>query len=153
RGRVGPEYAAKPVITGTRRDESDRPFRTGRCGRLCVRFSAINGGVCLSQADAHPCGRVVYCSPVSEVGESIEVQRMTAGFTASACSAGLGALPGWVGRLSVLAALLVFDAPLAAAPEPADVLIVGGTVITMDAARRVIDDGAVAIVGDRIAAV
>jgi cytosine/adenosine deaminase-related metal-dependent hydrolase len=32
----------------------------------------------------------------------------------------------------------------------ADILITGGTVITMDSARRVIEDGAVAIVGDRI---
>ena len=37
--------------------------------------------------------------------------------------------------------------------EPADILITGGTVITMDAGRRVLEDGAVAIVGDRIAAV
>ena len=35
----------------------------------------------------------------------------------------------------------------------ADILITGGTVITMDSARRVIDDGAVAIRGDRIVAV
>ena len=35
----------------------------------------------------------------------------------------------------------------------ADLLISGGTVITMDAARRVIPDGAVAVVGDRIVAV
>lgn len=34
--------------------------------------------------------------------------------------------------------------------ERADILITHGTVITMDSARRVIDDGAVAIVGDRI---
>jgi len=78
---------------------------------------------------------------------------MTASFTASPCSARFGLLRRWVGPLSALAALFAFDAPLAAAPEPADILIVGGTVITMDAARRVIDDGAVAIVGDRIAAV
>src|SRR5262249_60169506 len=76
-----------------------------------------------------------------------------AGFTASACSARLGLLRRWVGALSVLAALFAFDAPLAAAPEPADILIVGGTVITMDAARRGIDDGAGAVVGDRIAPV
>jgi 5-methylthioadenosine/S-adenosylhomocysteine deaminase len=78
---------------------------------------------------------------------------MAAGFTTSACSARLGLLRRWVGPLSALTALLVFNAPLAATPEPADILIVGGTVITMDAARRVIDDGTVAIVGNRIAAV
>ncbi|MEO6444945.1 MAG: amidohydrolase family protein, partial [Gemmatimonadaceae bacterium] len=37
--------------------------------------------------------------------------------------------------------------------EGADILITGGTVITMDSLRRVIDDGAVAIVGDHIVAV
>jgi 5-methylthioadenosine/S-adenosylhomocysteine deaminase len=36
---------------------------------------------------------------------------------------------------------------------PADLLIVGGTVVTMDAAHRLIDDGAVAIRGDSILAV
>ncbi|HEX4931552.1 MAG TPA: hypothetical protein VFV33_00135 [Gemmatimonadaceae bacterium] len=76
-------------------------------------------------------------------------------------------------RLSVLraAALLVaFAAPAlpaqsagasagsqgGGAPRPrpwADVLITGGAVITMDAQRRVLDDGAIAIVGDRIVAV
>ena len=60
---------------------------------------------------------------------------MTAGFTASACTATLGLLRRWVGPLSALAALFAFDALLAAAPEPTDILIVGGTVITMDAAR------------------
>ena len=34
-----------------------------------------------------------------------------------------------------------------------DLLIVGGTVVTMDAAHRLIDDGAVAIRGDSILAV
>lgn len=37
--------------------------------------------------------------------------------------------------------------------ETADILITGGTVVTMDSARRIIDDGAVAIVRDRIVAV
>jgi len=40
-----------------------------------------------------------------------------------------------------------------AAREPVDLLITGGTVITMDSTRRVLDDGAVAISGDRIVAV
>ena len=35
----------------------------------------------------------------------------------------------------------------------ADILITGATVITMDPERRLIEDGAVAIVGDRITAV
>ena len=34
-----------------------------------------------------------------------------------------------------------------------DLLVTGGAVITMDAANRVIDDGAVGIAGDRIVAV
>lgn len=37
--------------------------------------------------------------------------------------------------------------------ESVDILITGGTVITMDSARRVLDDGAVAIRGDRIIAI
>ncbi len=36
-------------------------------------------------------------------------------------------------------------------PEKADLMIRGGTIITMDAERRVIEDGALVIVGDRIA--
>ncbi|MCU0623052.1 MAG: amidohydrolase family protein [Gemmatimonadaceae bacterium] len=43
--------------------------------------------------------------------------------------------------------------PPSSARAPADLLITGGTVITMDATRRVLDDGAVAIRGDRIVAV
>src|SRR5271168_987299 len=46
-----------------------------------------------------------------------------------------------------------FFSPLMFAKEKADLLITGGTVITMDAQRRVIDDGAVAIRGDSIVAV
>ena len=50
--------------------------------------------------------------------------------------------------------LLAFDCVGHAADiEMADMLITHGTVITMDPARRVIDDGAVAVVGRRIAAV
>jgi 5-methylthioadenosine/S-adenosylhomocysteine deaminase len=41
----------------------------------------------------------------------------------------------------------------ASARQPADLLVLGGTVVTMDAERRVIPDGAVAIAGGRIAAV
>ena len=37
--------------------------------------------------------------------------------------------------------------------QQADLLITGGTIITMDSARRVIEDGAVAITGNRIVAV
>jgi cytosine/adenosine deaminase-related metal-dependent hydrolase len=52
------------------------------------------------------------------------------------------------------AAVSLFGPTLGAQQRrPADVLITGGTIITMDATRRVIDDGAVAIVKDRIVAV
>jgi len=47
-------------------------------------------------------------------------------------------------------------APLAAQAPPreaVDILITGGTVITMDPERRVLEDGAVAVTGDRIVAV
>jgi 5-methylthioadenosine/S-adenosylhomocysteine deaminase len=37
--------------------------------------------------------------------------------------------------------------------EQVDILITGGTVITMDSTRRVLEDGAIAITGDRIVAV
>ena len=37
--------------------------------------------------------------------------------------------------------------------QPVDILITGGTIVTMDSARRVLEDGAVAISGDRIIAV
>ena len=40
-----------------------------------------------------------------------------------------------------------------AARESVDILITGGTVVTMDSTRRVLEDGAVAITGDRIVAV
>lgn len=42
---------------------------------------------------------------------------------------------------------------IAAPRESVDILITGGTVITMDSARRVLEDGAVAIRADRIVAV
>jgi 5-methylthioadenosine/S-adenosylhomocysteine deaminase len=48
-------------------------------------------------------------------------------------------------------ALLVASPSLA--KDKADLLVVHGTVITMDAQRRIIDDGAVAIRGDSVAAV
>jgi cytosine/adenosine deaminase-related metal-dependent hydrolase len=38
-------------------------------------------------------------------------------------------------------------------PQPVDILITGGTIITMDAERRVLENAAIAIVADRIAAI
>lgn len=58
-------------------------------------------------------------------------------------------------KLPVLYLLVfcVFAALSASANEKADLIIVGGTVVTMDGQRRVIDDGAVAVRGDSIVAV
>jgi 5-methylthioadenosine/S-adenosylhomocysteine deaminase len=44
-------------------------------------------------------------------------------------------------------------APSTLAQEKADLLITGGTVITMDAQRRVLEDGAIAVRGDSIVAI
>lgn len=59
-----------------------------------------------------------------------------------------------VGALATAAAII---ATLTASAPPqgarADILITGGTVITMDSTRRILEDGAVAIAGDRIVAV
>src|SRR5262249_12809395 len=52
--------------------------------------------------------------------------------------------------LSVLVSFAVSRGLLGAGAEPADILIHGGTVVTMDGDRRVIENGAVAIRGDRI---
>ena len=52
--------------------------------------------------------------------------------------------------LALLAAILPFDTTAA---ERVDLIIRGGTVVTMDGSSRVIDDGAVAIKQDRIVAV
>ncbi|MGB7668827.1 MAG: hypothetical protein WBL66_16345, partial [Candidatus Acidiferrales bacterium] len=52
-----------------------------------------------------------------------------------------------------LSVLLIFFAAPSRAQERVDLLIVHGTVITMDSARHVYDDGAVAIRGDSIVAV
>jgi len=57
--------------------------------------------------------------------------------------------------LCVFGTLIAFDCAVQTAPcaERADILITDGTVITMDPGRRVMDNGAIAIVGNRIAAV
>ena len=52
-----------------------------------------------------------------------------------------------------LAGLAAACGGVASDREPVDILITGGTVITMDSTRRVIEDGAVAIRADRIVAV
>ena len=61
--------------------------------------------------------------------------------------------PARFSRLAWLLASLACSGSGPTGREPADLLIIGGTLITMDSARRVLDDGAVAIVGDRIVAV
>jgi 5-methylthioadenosine/S-adenosylhomocysteine deaminase len=37
--------------------------------------------------------------------------------------------------------------------QPADLLVVGGTIVTMDQTRRVIEDGGIAVSGGRIVAI
>ncbi len=54
--------------------------------------------------------------------------------------------------VSIAVAVMARPVPRTAAPEKVDLLVSGGTVITMDPSRRVIDDGAVAIRGDSIVA-
>ena len=56
-------------------------------------------------------------------------------------------------RTSLLSLLALLSMACGSGREPVDVLITGGTVITMDSTRRVIEDGAVAILADRIVAV
>jgi 5-methylthioadenosine/S-adenosylhomocysteine deaminase len=54
-------------------------------------------------------------------------------------------------RLRVFLLALLASSPLTAqAPETADLLVRGGTVVTMDGDRRVLENGAIAIRGDRI---
>jgi 5-methylthioadenosine/S-adenosylhomocysteine deaminase len=58
-----------------------------------------------------------------------------------------------LGPLALLVALSGAAAQLAAQPAGVALLVTGGIVVTMDAGRRVLDPGAVAIDGDRIVAV
>lgn len=53
----------------------------------------------------------------------------------------------------ICSAVCLSLSPSMSAKEKADLLVTGGTVVTMDAQRRVIEDGAVAVVGDSIVAV
>jgi 5-methylthioadenosine/S-adenosylhomocysteine deaminase len=53
----------------------------------------------------------------------------------------------------VLASLAAISCSGTDTREPADLLITHGTVITMDSARRVLEDAAVAVVGERIVAI
>jgi 5-methylthioadenosine/S-adenosylhomocysteine deaminase len=61
-------------------------------------------------------------------------------------------LPSCKRALTALAALLLLAA-LAFAAEPVDLIVAAGHVVTMDASRRVIEDGAVAVRGSRIVGV
>lgn len=58
-----------------------------------------------------------------------------------------------VHRAIGLGMLVLAFAVMGAAKEPVDLLVTGGTVVTMDDERRIIKNGAVAIRGDRIIAV
>jgi 5-methylthioadenosine/S-adenosylhomocysteine deaminase len=57
--------------------------------------------------------------------------------------------------LGVILTLLILASGAAASPakERVDLIVAGGTVVTMDASRRVIEDGAVAVRGDTVTAV
>ena len=57
--------------------------------------------------------------------------------------------------LALLAQIVLLPASAAARQRPrrVDLIVSGGTVVTMDASRRVIEDGAVAVAGGRIVAV
>ena len=59
---------------------------------------------------------------------------------------------GWLFCIFTFAASLV-SAQTAPSKQHADTIISGGMVVTMDAQRRVYDDGAVAVKGDTIVAV
>jgi len=64
--------------------------------------------------------------------------------------------PWWLAVVLVPAFYLLFAAHLHSQntkKEKADVLVAGGTVVTMDEERRIIEDGAVAVKGDAIVAV
>ena len=55
--------------------------------------------------------------------------------------------------MSLCALLLITLSLHAQTKQPADLLITGGTVVTMDAPRSIIEDGAIAVSGDTIVAV
>jgi 5-methylthioadenosine/S-adenosylhomocysteine deaminase len=85
---------------------------------------------------------------MSPAGEAMKNQRETK-----------AALPTLSGSAALLGIVLAFWAcllplpALAGAAESADLLVRNGTIVTMDGSRTVIENGAVAIRGDRIAAV
>src|SRR5207247_9926218 len=60
---------------------------------------------------------------------------------------------GFRSAILVVSLLLAIDGAAMQAKEGVDLIVAGGTVITMDGARRVIENGAVAIRGERIVAV
>ncbi|MGD0401741.1 MAG: amidohydrolase [Candidatus Acidiferrales bacterium] len=55
--------------------------------------------------------------------------------------------------IAIICVVAFLFPPTASAKEKVDLLVTGGTVVTMDGQRRVIEDGAVAIRGDSIVAV
>jgi 5-methylthioadenosine/S-adenosylhomocysteine deaminase len=56
-------------------------------------------------------------------------------------------------RLRSLVLFLLLPVPLCAQKQPADLIIAGGTVVSMDAKRSIQDDAAIAIQGDTIVAI
>ena len=63
----------------------------------------------------------------------------------------IGACHRFAHRFAFLAfLLLIFSASSLSAKERVDLLVSGGTLVTMDAARHILEDGAIAIRGERI---
>jgi 5-methylthioadenosine/S-adenosylhomocysteine deaminase len=56
-------------------------------------------------------------------------------------------------RLRSLVLFVLLPVPLCAQKQPADLIIAGGTVVSMDAKRSIQDDAAIAIKGDTIVAI
>ena len=56
-------------------------------------------------------------------------------------------------RLRSLVLFVLLSVPLCAQKQPADLIIAGGMVVSMDAKRSIQDDAAIAIEGDTIVAI
>ena len=59
----------------------------------------------------------------------------------------------WIAHLAHRRALRISREDAKVVPESVDILITNGTILTVDGDRRIVTDGAVAVRGDRIAAV
>src|SRR3569832_634844 len=55
--------------------------------------------------------------------------------------------------VSLILSIMPSNATSQTRRQPADLLVVGGTIVTMDQTRRVIEDGGIAVVNGRIVAI